>query len=117
MLSFKNFMLKQEEDLSPEMFQKKYEEYQVKYANDAVTFFFDTRKNEEWFHERYNPHKQRELFQEATEWAKSESAYLKNIVNDKTKAEEIVEAMSLEPSSSSTPTNCESKYILKSRWI
>ena len=38
-----------------------YIDYKTQYAQDTVKSFYDENKTHEWFHERYNPHKQREV--------------------------------------------------------
>ena len=53
-----------------------YENYKKEYAMDAIDQFFEKHKLEEWFHERYNPHKQREVVMEAFEESRRNSQEL-----------------------------------------
>jgi hypothetical protein len=74
MKSYKNFMLTQSDDAStPEIFQRRYDEYQVRYCKDASNYYFEKNKCEEWFRERYDPLIQQNMESESQEWAHSES--------------------------------------------
>lgn len=77
MPTFKNFMLSQPDDASPEVFQRRYEDFQVQYVMDFSANFFDNTKGEEWFRERYDPMKQHEMDLETIKWSQSESAVFK----------------------------------------
>ena len=77
MMSYKSFMQTQSEDLSPDQFQARYEQYQKKYLDDFSNTFFDTAKRDEWFQARYNPVKLVEVELENVKRAASESAALR----------------------------------------
>ena len=78
--SFKTFMQSQREDLTPEIFQSRYEEYHANYLNEFSLAFFDASASEEWFQERYNPLCVRELETDSKNWAKSESERLYSLL-------------------------------------
>jgi hypothetical protein len=73
MKSYKNFMLTQSDDASPDIFQRRYDEYQVQYCKDASNYYFEKNKCEEWFRERYDPLIQQNMETESQEWAQAES--------------------------------------------
>lgn len=70
-------MQSQEADCSPEEFQRKYDDYNVKYVEDFCDEFFHTSKAEAWFQDRYNPVRRREIEAEAAAWGAVESAKMK----------------------------------------
>lgn len=85
MKSYKNFMLTQHDDASPEIFQRRYDEYQVQYCKDASNYYFEKNKCEEWFRERYDPLIQQNMENESQEWSHSESQKIfDHIAYDKT---------------------------------
>ena len=115
MMTFKKFMDQQEDDLEIEEFRKRYENYQTEYALDCVRHFFESHKDEEWFQDKYNPHKQKELDSEAAQWAVSESAWFKSTA-DSNRASELVEACRLDqklphPSRQSSTASSNSNQV------
>lgn len=66
-------MLTQTDDATPEIFQKRYDEYQIQYCKDASNYFFEKNKCEEWFRERYDPLVQQGIEKESQEWGNEES--------------------------------------------
>lgn len=73
MMSFRSFTQAQRYDAPPEVYQRKYEEYQLQYAHDASDHFFDTHKFDEWFLDRYHPLHMHEREKAAVAWAATES--------------------------------------------
>lgn len=73
MLSFKSFIQRQDDDLTPEQFQKKYDEYQLQYTTDVSDHFFESNKCEEWFRDRYDPQRLLQTESETKLWAIAES--------------------------------------------
>ncbi|TMW55033.1 hypothetical protein Poli38472_013795 [Pythium oligandrum] len=53
--SYKVFMMRQDENSTPETYQQRYEEYKKKYTQRLMRAFFDDHKREEWLQERYSP--------------------------------------------------------------
>ena len=94
-MSFKSFMQTQSEDLPPDVFQKRYDEYNLEYINEFSNSFFNASKSEEWFQDRYNPLNIIKIERETCEWAKSESLNILNSIKER--SEETIKAMSLEP--------------------
>ena len=99
--SFKNFMLAQADDLTAEAYQRRYEDYHLKYVEDFSDTFFRVSKGEEWFKERYNPLKMKEQEEENCEWAAKESALLLSTLLENPSA--VITSMSLDPSGQLTP--------------
>ena len=77
LVTFKTFMQFETEDLTPEEFQKRYDEYNLKYVQDFCEVFFNVSKSELWFQDRYNPLRFQELEQEAQSWATEEATRIK----------------------------------------
>lgn len=73
MKSYKNFMLTQTDDATPDEFQRRYDVYQVEYCQEVSNYFFEKNKCEEWFRERYDPLLQQNMEVDCREWGKSES--------------------------------------------
>ena len=73
MLSMKSFIRRQDYDAPPEVYQKEYEEYQLKYAQEVSDHFFDIHKFDEWFLYRYDPLHLQEREDAARAWARAES--------------------------------------------
>ena len=95
MKSFKSFVQTLGDDLSPEVFTGKYEQYQLKYLEDFSDAFFNAHKKEEWFRERYDPLKLVELEQSTAEWAVAESINFKaSIIGNPTK---FIKSVCLDP--------------------
>ena len=93
--SFKSFMHFQNDDCTPEEFQKRYEDYHLKYLFEFSDAFFHVSKSEEWFRDRYNPLRLQEQEKESSNWAVKESAVIKtNLINNTVAT---IEAMSLDP--------------------
>jgi hypothetical protein len=69
MKSYKNFMASQTDDATPEIFQRRYDEYQIQCTKDASNYFFEKNKCEEWFRERYDPSVQFILEKETSDWS------------------------------------------------
>eukprot|EP01041_Mallomonas_annulata_P001159 gene1159-2251_t len=112
MPTFKNFMLAQPDDnSSPELFQRRYEDFQVQYIMDFSMNFFDNTKNEEWFRERYDPLRQKELEQESIKWAAQESAEFKKELLENPKL--AIDALRLDPkiSKSTSPSVAENSSM------
>uniref|UniRef100_K3WBH7 C2H2-type domain-containing protein n=1 Tax=Globisporangium ultimum (strain ATCC 200006 / CBS 805.95 / DAOM BR144) TaxID=431595 RepID=K3WBH7_GLOUD len=53
--SYKVFMMRQDENSTPETYQQRYEEYKKKYVQRLMRAFFEDHKKEEWLQERYSP--------------------------------------------------------------
>lgn len=53
--SYKVFMMRQDENSTPETYQQRYEEYKKKYTQRLMRAFFEDHKREEWMQERYSP--------------------------------------------------------------
>lgn len=71
----------QEEELTPEQFQRKYDEYQFQYTVDFSNHFFESNKCEEWFRERYDPTLLVQSEQDVKMWSAAESKRIADIVN------------------------------------
>ena len=95
MVTYKNFMLNQPDDVPPEVFQRRYEDFQVQYIMDFSTNFFENNKNEEWFRERYDPYKQYEMELETTKNIQIESTKFKSEFLAFT--EQFMESLRLDP--------------------
>eukprot|EP01083_Nonionella_stella_P033077 90551_1 len=54
-LTFKQFLLQQKDDVSPEQAQKMYAQYVKEHKMNKSRRFFERHKAEEWFQERYDP--------------------------------------------------------------
>lgn len=54
-LSFKDFLLKQPDNISSHAAQEAYNEYVKEFTKNKPNKFFDEHKDEEWFKERYDP--------------------------------------------------------------
>jgi hypothetical protein len=59
LMTFKSFMQVQSDDLPPEVFQKRYEEYNLNYLVDFSDAFFKASVGEEWFQDRWVHQSQR----------------------------------------------------------
>ncbi|DBA04412.1 TPA: hypothetical protein N0F65_010008 [Lagenidium giganteum] len=53
--TYKVFMMRQDENSTPETYQQRYEEYKKKYVQRVMRAFFEDHKREEWLQERYSP--------------------------------------------------------------
>jgi hypothetical protein len=53
--TYKAFMMRQDENSTPETYQQRYEEYKKKYMQRVMRAFFEDHKREEWLQERYSP--------------------------------------------------------------
>lgn len=85
-------MISQTDDASPEVFQKRYDEYQIQYCKDVSKRFFERNKSEEWFRERYDPLLQQTIEKESQEWSAIES---KNIFDILTNSDENTNSIQL----------------------
>lgn len=54
-MSFKDFLLKQPDNISSHAAQEAYDEYVKEFTRQKPNKFFDLHKDEEWFKERYDP--------------------------------------------------------------
>ncbi|CAD6194737.1 unnamed protein product [Caenorhabditis auriculariae] len=61
MLTFKRFLLNQEDDISDEDAVKKYNEYKIDFKRQQLERFFRAHKEEEWFRQKYNPKTRKRL--------------------------------------------------------
>eukprot|EP01033_Poteriospumella_lacustris_P009375 gene9375-6716_t len=96
LMSFKNFVQNQTEDLPVEEFQRRYEQYNLDYLVYFSDSFFKASKAEEWFQDRYNPSNIVNMERDSAENSRIEaekfkSALLRNPA-------EVIAACSLEPS-------------------
>ncbi|KAL7690513.1 putative Zinc finger C2H2-type [Plasmopara halstedii] len=55
LISYKVWMMQQTDELTPEGYQQRYEEYKKKHIQRVLRAFFDLHKREEWLQERYSP--------------------------------------------------------------
>uniref|UniRef100_A0AAV1TKC7 C2H2-type domain-containing protein n=1 Tax=Peronospora matthiolae TaxID=2874970 RepID=A0AAV1TKC7_9STRA len=55
LVSYKVWIMRQTDELSPEVYQQRYEEYKKKHVQRVLRAFFDQHKREEWLQERYSP--------------------------------------------------------------
>lgn len=94
-MSFKSYMQNQHEDLSPEVFQRMYEQYHLHYLQDFSDSFFKASMAEEWFQDRYSPVKIHELELETSKWASQESVLFAASLRNHSVA--TVHAMRLDP--------------------
>lgn len=53
--SYKVFMMRQDENATPETYQQRYEDYKKKYVQRLMRAFFEDHKKDEWLQERYSP--------------------------------------------------------------
>lgn len=95
LLSFKSYVQTQRDDLSPEVYQKLYDDFQLQYIMDLSLQFFHTNKQEEWFRDRYDPSRIIQRDEAATAWSIKESSVLRNALVEN--ALEVLDAISLEP--------------------
>lgn len=95
LMSFKSFMKEQEDDLSIEEFQRRYEDYHRDYVVRFSDTFFEVSKFEEWFRERYDPVKIQDQETEAEKWAADESAVIRNALAEN--PFKVIRAMRLDP--------------------
>lgn len=68
--TYKQFLEIQDDTITPEQAEKKYEEYKIEYAKRQSKMFFDEHKNAEWFKERFNPQYLEEKRKERMEMSK-----------------------------------------------
>ena len=62
MKSFRTFRRSYEgDDSDTNLVRQKYQEYCTQFVMETIDMFFEEHKNDEWFQERYNPLRQREL--------------------------------------------------------
>jgi SERRATE/Ars2, N-terminal domain len=94
-MTYGNFVKSQREDLSPEIYQKRYQDYQYNYLLDMADKFFTANLNEEWFRDRYDPSRILDRERRASEWSILESEMMKNAITENPL--EILKAVSLEP--------------------
>ncbi|CAM9369271.1 unnamed protein product, partial [Ectocarpus fasciculatus] len=76
MLCYHDFKRDQDYGTPAEECQRRYEQYQLQYAQDVSDHFFDTHKHEEWFVDRYDPLRVQEREEGVRQWARDESAAL-----------------------------------------
>jgi len=88
-------MQTQNEDLSPEAFQRMYEQYNLRYIQDFSTAHFKSNLFEEWFQDRYNPARIVAVEDEMMPWAAKESLFIKTSLLDH--PNEVITAMCLDP--------------------
>ncbi|CAB3407324.1 unnamed protein product [Caenorhabditis bovis] len=55
LLTFKKFLLGQDDDITDEEALKKYNEYKAEHKKHQMERFFRSHKDEEWFRQKYNP--------------------------------------------------------------
>ncbi|KAL5231314.1 hypothetical protein ABZP36_030090 [Zizania latifolia] len=55
LMSYKQFMLELEDDVSPDKAQCRYEEYKSEYITTQKKAYFDLHKNEDWLRNKYHP--------------------------------------------------------------
>ncbi|CAI4228643.1 unnamed protein product [Auanema sp. JU1783] len=55
LLSFKKFLLTQEDDITDEQAVAKYNDYKVEFSRKILQKFFNAHKDEEWFRQKYHP--------------------------------------------------------------
>ena len=80
MKSFKSFMLDQRDECTPEVFKRRYDDYQMQHALNFCRHFFDFNKEMDWFRERYDPLKRQEQVEDTINWAAAESSEFKRCV-------------------------------------
>jgi hypothetical protein len=78
LITYKTFMQRQSEDLSPDEYHRKYDDYTINYLYEFSSIFFDCSKSEVWFQDRYNPLRFQLLEQETRAWSIQESDRMKN---------------------------------------
>jgi len=54
-MSFKEFVLKQDDDISEDEVTERYREYKIEFKRTQINDFFVLHKDEEWFKEKYHP--------------------------------------------------------------
>jgi hypothetical protein len=96
LLSFKSFIQNQTEDLSPEIFQIRYDQYKIDYIEYFSDSFFHQSKAEEWFQDRYNPINIINTEKETLAWAKQEAERFRIFL--KSCPKDFILSCSLEPS-------------------
>jgi len=57
LMSFKDFVTQQEDDINEEEAVRRYQEYKVEFKRTQINDFFVMKKKEEWFEEKYHPTK------------------------------------------------------------
>ncbi|GBG58862.1 hypothetical protein CBR_g261 [Chara braunii] len=55
LLTYKQFIVDLEDDITPEEAQRRYEEYRKEYSETAKRSFFESHREEEWLKEKYDP--------------------------------------------------------------
>jgi len=55
MMTFKNFLAKQDDNIDDEEAVKEYATYKLKFKTEQLNKFFADHKDEEWFRSRYHP--------------------------------------------------------------
>jgi len=55
LMSFKDFVSQQEDDINEEQAVQRYQEYKVEFKRTQINDFFVIKKKDEWFEERYHP--------------------------------------------------------------
>lgn len=100
MMTYGNFVKTQRDDASFDVYQKRFEEYQQQYLNDLAEKFFTANVSEEWFRDRYDPHRIMDREHQVCEWASIESELMKKAIIEN--PSEILEAVSLEPATRKT---------------
>jgi len=55
LMSFKDFIMQQEDDIDEVESVRRYQEYKVEFKRTQINDFFVLHKNEEWFEEKYHP--------------------------------------------------------------
>lgn len=97
MKSFKSFMLDQRDESTPEVFKRRYDEYQMQHVLNFCRNFFDYNKDMDWFRERYDPLKRQEQVEDTITWAISESAEFRLCIEKE--ADTMIQACSFDSSS------------------
>lgn len=110
MASFKSFMINQLDDVAPDVFQRRYEDFQLQYVIDCSQNFFDVNNSEEWFHERYDPLRHHEIEKETMKWATDENARFRNKVLEA--PDVAIESCRLDPMAATvTQYHNDQKYV------
>lgn len=109
--SYKTFMLSQTDDAPPEVWIRRYNDYQAQHVSSFVSMFFENNKTEDWFSERYDPAKRQALLQETRAWAVAESEQFR--ASAAGEPEKMLLACSLEP----TATKAKESPALTGRHI
>lgn len=95
-MSFKNFVASQPDNLTPDAFQRMYDQYHAKYLQDFSDAFLKASIVEEWFQDRYNPIRVHNQEKATTARASVESAAIKASLL--AQPLDTVKAMCLDPS-------------------